>query len=1151
MLSLIGMKKLRILAAVLCLLTASSLFATPKKSKTVRVGYYENEIFQEGAGFGTVKTGYAYEYYRKLAEYTGWTYEYVYGSFSVLYGMLVNGEIDLLAGLAWKADREDIISYPKESMGHETYSLVKHDTDDMITADPATLNGRKIGVFNGAMLGALNDYLKSHGVTAEILPFDDYENLFLFFDTHKVDLFVAEGDGANERVHAKVLYTFGESDYYLCVNKKRADLLQELDTAQAMLRAEEPLFMNALRLKYFAPSLKSRAFSPMESEWVEKHNRILVGYLENYLPYSGTDKAGMVTGIVKDIVPKIFDSFGITNVTIHFTGYENYSDMVSSLVQGREDIIFPVGGGLYYAEEDGIYQSAPVITASINLVSSASHDRENDFQNPEQQNTFAVNRNNMMQYYYILNHFPQAKIVFYDSHEDCLAAVRTGAVEHTTVNGFRNELLRNRKNRSLKATLLPASDDRCFGIRIGDEGLLKILNRGVNVLGREYIQSTIAIYGQELFTYTVSDFVGEKIWIFSILSVAVGFFLVIGFLYYSKYTKEAIKAAESANLAKTSFLNNMSHEIRTPINAVLGMDEMILRESREGFIRDYAKNIQTCGKQLLGIINDILDFSKIESGKMEIVDTDYDLKLLINDVCSMVEGRALSKSLDFFVKVDEDIPRFLHGDEMKIRQCVLNLLTNAIKYTHEGSVTASFRFKKKGADRIELHASVADTGIGIKDEDIPNLQKPFTRMDQKRNRTIEGTGLGLSIVNGLLGLMGSKLDIYSVYGKGSEFSFSVEQQVRDWEKVGTVEITGDAGDSEPAVEESFQAPEARVLVVDDTAMNLKVFSGLLRHTRIQIDEALSADEGLKLARRNKYNILFIDHFMPQKDGVEMLHELRTDFVSLNHDTNCVALTANAVKGAKEYYLSEGFQSYLSKPVDAKMLEDLIESSLPELIIRKGQKGFVEGLGGGAAEKPRAEPLVTLLLGIDVEAALANCGSKEVFLEAVKVFCETSEEKAAKIERFVAENAWKDYTILVHALKSSARIIGALALSDEAKRLEACGDRAQKGEEEAADNIRDGTPALLASYRSLGARLMVLTADQNKKEGKAISIENFKDALGVIKNAIREFDFNLADDIIAELDYYEVPDGFKQRYAKVRQAIRNVDAVAALQELDKI
>ena len=319
---------------------------------TVRVGYYENEVFQEGAEEGAVKTGYAYEYYQKLSEYTGWRYEYVYGSFSELYQMLLDGDIDLLAGLAWREDRVGLIGYPTAVMGNESYYLVRHGEDLEITADPSTLNGRSIGVLDSVMVSVLNEYLESHHVTAEVIPFADY----------------AESDGAHGRANAEVLNIFGASDYYLCVSIRRPDLLAELNTAQTLLAAEEPNYINTLRAKYYSVSVTARAFSQAEREWMNTHSTLHVGYLDHYLPYSDTDGQGRATGIVKDIVPAILETLGMQDMTVIYSGYTSYDDLVAGVRTGEIDAAFPVGGGLYYSEENGIYQSNPVSSAPAELV---------------------------------------------------------------------------------------------------------------------------------------------------------------------------------------------------------------------------------------------------------------------------------------------------------------------------------------------------------------------------------------------------------------------------------------------------------------------------------------------------------------------------------------------------------------------------------------------------------------------------------------------------------------------------------------------------------------------------------------------------------------------------------------------------------------
>ncbi len=567
---------------------------------------------------------------------------------------------------------------------------------------------------------------------------------------------------------------------------------------------------------------------------------------------------------------------------------------------------------------------------------------------------------------------------------------------------------------------------------------------------------------------------------------------------YIAELKEQKLIADKANQAKGEFLSNMSHEIRSPINAVLGLDEMILRESEEKVIRGYATDIQSSGKMLLSIINDILDFSKIESGKMEIIPVDYDLSYLINDLVTMTAPRAEAKNLDFRLEIDETMPNLLVGDETRIKQCILNILTNAIKYTMEGSVTLSIGAEQTGEHLCALYISVKDTGIGIKEEDIKKLFSPFERIEEGRNRAIEGTGLGMSIVKRLLAAMGTKLEVESVYGKGSRFSFRIEQTVRDWKAIGNYEETRARGlEKEYEYREAFQAPDAKILVVDDTPVNLTVMKGLLKQTRIQIECAEDGIIALGKTKGQKYDIIFIDHRMPKMDGMEMLATLRADGENPNKESVCIALTANVTGDVRKEYIDAGFEDYLSKPVDPKKLETAIERYLSaNLVLHEGDAGWQDGLKDrqrqeeAQSEGPAGLDMNKMLLdasaaffknrfGLDICAAMMNCGNEEVFQDVVKVFHETIDGKAADIERFASEGNWRDYTVQVHALKSSARLIGATELSNMAAELEALGNRARDGsDEEAVRSIRKDTPALLADYRSFRDRLAPLcTAGQ--------------------------------------------------------------------------
>lgn len=504
------------------------------------------------------------------------------------------------------------------------------------------------------------------------------------------------------------------------------------------------------------------------------------------------------------------------------------------------------------------------------------------------------------------------------------------------------------------------------------------------------------------------------------------------------------KKAEDEREAKSRFFSNMSHEIRTPINAVLGMNEMILREASDRQILTYAANIKSSGKMLLFLINDILDISKIESGKMEIIPVEYETPALIMDLWNVIYLRAEEKGLEFFVELDETLPRVLYGDDVRMKQIVTNLLTNAVKYTPQGSVRLRIAYERQNDDELLLKISVEDTGIGIRKEDMGGLFESFQRLDEEKNRNIEGTGLGMNITMSLLKMMGGDMKVESEYQKGSVFTVIIPQKIVNSEPAGSFQrIQEKNAQYDGSRQDSFTAPEGRVLVVDDNAMNLTVFKALLKRTKLQTVTAESGKQCLEYMQKQNFHIIFMDHMMPEMDGIETLHEIKklaqhTDFP--NKDTPVVALTANAVSGAKEMYLAEGFAEFLTKPVNAELLEHTICKYLPRELIQKAQ----EPDGALKTEAGDREYDSYLEQGVSVRNGLKHSkGDMEIYLELVRMFLK-DRSKMQLLRQYLSVHNMKDYAVLVHALKGNARTLGAERLADTAYEHEM---HSRAGEEE--------------------------------------------------------------------------------------------------------
>lgn len=619
--------------------------------------------------------------------------------------------------------------------------------------------------------------------------------------------------------------------------------------------------------------------------------------------------------------------------------------------------------------------------------------------------------------------------------------------------------------------------------------------------------------------------------ILDLLIILIGSLMLLVVIAWNKQLqvrlKQKAEEAETAANSKSAFLANISHEIRTPLNAILGMNELVLRESRQPHIKEYAMYIKNSGKSLLTIISDILDLSKIESGKVYLVNENYSLSSLVEDVERSIQKRIMEKGLELKIYVEPELHENLKGDEVRIKQIIMNLLTNAVKYTEKGEV----RLYITGTvveNKQDLTIEVSDTGIGMRSEDMGKLFTNFERLDLKRNRSVEGTGLGLPITKNLLVAMGGDITVSSVYGEGSTFTATVGQEIVNEEQIGDYRKKyKEKLHHEVCYHESFHAEDARILVVDDNEVNLKIVVGLAKNTKLQIDTALSAAEGLKLIRQHSYQLLLIDHMMPEMDGIEMLQHVKTMDGGIYKDIPAVAITANALSGAKQTYLDAGFCGYLSKPIDPERFEQIIKDNLPQEYVTECGDGngdtATEGQETDGTSDPKQEEEWSIP-GIDIAKALSYIGgSRELYISLLQTYLDGSEERIRKLEECKNKEDIFNYDITIHGLKGISASIGADSMAIAAAGLE----EACKDPQTAMTYIQMNHDQVVSRYRELLEQIKKWLANietDGKIEKEAVT--NITEMLTIIsdlKTAVFEYKEKAACTCLERLYKTEIPE----------------------------
>jgi signal transduction histidine kinase/CheY-like chemotaxis protein/HPt (histidine-containing phosphotransfer) domain-containing protein len=712
---------------------------------------------------------------------------------------------------------------------------------------------------------------------------------------------------------------------------------------------------------------------------------------------------------------------------------------------------------------------------------------------------------------------------------------------------------------------------------------------------------------------------------------------ILSSIAYHKYeaNQANIEVEKSARM-KSDFLANMSHEIRTPMNAVIGMAEMALREELTPTARDYINQIKDSGKTLLTIINDILDFSKIESGKMDIVIAEYEPMSIINDIASIISTRIGTKDIELLFDIDPNIPLKLLGDNTRIKQIIINIANNAVKFTKDGKVLLKISFSQLSDDEITLSVSVKDTGIGIKEEDLSKLFQSFSQVDSKRNRNIEGTGLGLAISKQLLSLMDGKISVESEYGVGSTFSFSLPQKVIDAKpsidssKIEGISVVGlvvnpfiqeqlqsdivrlgadyraiasadeltELEDNLPEflfvehilfnktveqfvrnhpdmtailminfhtivmynipnllvvkkplysqniaailkhedlnannyddADDDFQfiAPDASILIVDDNAINLTVAEGLLQPLEMNIDTALSGEEAIGKISAKHYDIIFMDHMMPELDGVETTHIIRR-FHDEYNDVPIIALTANAVDGTKDMFLQEGMNDFVAKPIEVGVIVSKIKKWLPPEKIKR--------VNSSQASNEAPPPKKIEIEGLDTDSALSLLGTESLFWTVLKDYYKVIKKKIKLIKEYEEAENWPAYTIEVHALKSASKQIGAIDLSEKAASMEKAGNARN------AELIHSRTDAMLVEYNRYYEILQpYFPEESDNSTHELITNDRLRDFFKDMRTALDELDLDPMEEIINEMKQFSYRDNQAELFEQLQNAVEEID-----------
>ena len=884
-------KKLGMFLFFLLMGVSAATFAFPKsvsaqeteEYKTVRVGYYNSEGFQEGDGTDTQRSGYSYEYLQKIASYTGWKYEYVSGSWDELYAELKNGDIDLMAGISYNEEREGKVLYSDYEMLEETFYIYKDSNDTSLkSGEYAAYKGKKLGVVEGGKMSSyLDEWISSNNVEAEVVTFENLEACAQAFNNREIDGFVSADNIVSGYSGISPVEMIGKLPYYFCVSNEKSDLLEELDSALSLIKGQDALFLTELRNKYTADTSISIFLTKQEQEWLEKNDSVTVGYMESYMPYCSTGKDGSAEGMLVDVMTDLFQALpGDYNPSITYQAYTNQSDMIEALQNGQIDVCFPVSGDFSNAEEGDYQQSSAVIQAAVDLIFVGEY-------STDKLETIAVNKNNNLQYEYTGKQFSNAKLLLYDNVEECIQAVKNGKAGCTLIEALRGVEYTSEDSK-LQIIPMTESSSFCFGVAYGNSDLLRILNHGLSMLGEEYTLTHAYKYMGDIVSSTIRT---EKRNYFLIVAALLILFVCLIFLgkfrsmrkmaraneEHNDALQEALFEAQKSNYAKRAFLHSVSHDIRTPINAVMGFLEINRKSKDQKEIQKNRDKAEEALKQLLDMTDRMLEASRLESGERISLREEMNLPQLIAQTEERIRQQAEKANVSLKTdhsKLTENAP-MVYGNSVSIEEILRYVLENAIKYSKNGgSICWTDTFENISENEMEYSAEITDNGEGIKKEYLKHIFEPFSQKKDDARTTYNGSGLGLAIVKNLLEQMDGQIEIESEEGRGTTVTLHIPMKICQKEMVDAWE--------EAAMKQELEKKESifglKILLIEDNELNLEIEKTLLEDAGAFVFVARDGKEGLEkylASSIGEFDVILTDLMMPEMNGYEAAAKIRS------------------------------------------------------------------------------------------------------------------------------------------------------------------------------------------------------------------------------------------------------------------------------------